>query len=390
VVQFVFLFVVVVVVVPLSLAQVGGVGGLVSSLPAGHLSPVDPSRPFSNEFKSWIHIFGWMVMLATAANTEKAAQRYFSVPDERQASKSALLAGLCFFFSPVLFFIPPLVARVTHPNLASVDTAYAVVCLDVLPVGMVGLLLAAMASATMSMTDSIVNMVAAILSRDVFQPLLRKSDDKHLLWLGQIITLVLGLGSIGVAILVNHGFETVFTALTKLWGWGGLPYAVPVVLGLLVRRSNKWAALIVLGIGTVVAVICTEVFHLLPYGPTVFIVLAAVLLTFWFCRLAYRPAADARYDGSVDGLFERLERPIEPSEQAAMAVSGAAVAASFRLVGLCTVLVAAIMILVVAHPAPLIDRAVIGGTGLLSLLIGLGMMWGARRVLKRQGAGPSP
>jgi len=283
VVQFIILLIATVFVVPLSLAKVGGLGGLIAHLPAGHLSPVEPGRLFDpHAFKSLVHIVGWTIMLASAANSEKAAQRYFSVPDERHARNSALVAGVSFFLGPILFFIPPLVASITHPGLEKVDTAYAVVARDVLPVGMVGMMLAAMAAATMSTLDSAVNMIAGILSRDIFQPMLKKEgDDAHLLAIGKIITIILGIGMVVVAVLVNHGFKTLFDALTKLWGWGGLSYAVPVIVGLLSRRTSQWAALIVLLVGTATAFFCTQALAFLPYGYTVPIVLAVSLAMFF-------------------------------------------------------------------------------------------------------------
>jgi SSS family transporter len=394
VVQFLILLIATVFVVPLCLAQVGGLRGLIAHLPAGHLSPVDPRGLFDPYgFKSIVYIFGWMIMLGSAANSEKAAQRYFSVPDERHARNAALVAGFAFFLAPLLFFIPPLVATITHPELASrpelLDTAYAVVARDVLPVGMIGMMLAAMAAATMSTIDSAVNMIAGILSRDIIQPRLKKvGDDHHLLALGKTLTLILGVGAIVVAILVNHGFTTVFDALTKLWGWGGLSYAVPVILGLLVARTSKWAALVVLPVGTVTAVICTEVFKFQPYGYTVPIVLIVSLATFFGSRLFYRRGRDPEYDANVDALFGELKRPVNFAEEVErFAPPGAKGPSSLGLTGVCTALIGAVLGLVAVVEPVAGDRPVLAAAAGALVAMGLVMWWYAWRGARAPGRG---
>jgi SSS family transporter len=388
VLEFIILLMVSVFVVPLSLAQVGGLRGLIAHLPPGHLSPLAPGGMFDpHGFKTIVHIFGWMIMLATSANTQKAAQRYFSVPDERHARNCALVVGFSFFLWPILFFIPPLVATITHPEIASqpklLDTAYAVVARDLLPVGMIGLMLAAMASATMSTVSAAVNMIAGVLSRDILQPMLKsEGDDKRLLAIGKIATLIFGAGALGVAILVNHGFATVFDALTKLWAWGGLSYAVPVIVGLLVARTSKWAALVVLPVGTATAIICTQVFGFLPYGYTVPITLAVSLATFFGSALFYRRGRDPEYDANLHALFSELARPVNVAEEVGRFGTAEAGPSPLGLAGVCTVLIAAMLGTVAAVVPQARDRAIIGVAAGLMGALGLIMWWRAWQVAR--------
>jgi SSS family solute:Na+ symporter len=73
------------VLVVASLARVGGVNGLVHSLP----TPMK-TIPLSGEF-GWIYILSWTIMVSFGYNTSAMAQRYFSVDDEGSARKVALL-----------------------------------------------------------------------------------------------------------------------------------------------------------------------------------------------------------------------------------------------------------------------------------------------------------
>src|SRR6201981_290969 len=93
------------VLVVMSLARVGGVGGLVHSLP-----PEMKTIHFSGEF-GWLYIASWTIMVSFGYNTSAMAQRYFSVDDERSARKVALLCCGLFALGAFLWFIPPMVVR---------------------------------------------------------------------------------------------------------------------------------------------------------------------------------------------------------------------------------------------------------------------------------------
>jgi Na+/proline symporter len=121
------------------------------------------------------------------------AQRYFSVDDERSAKKVALLCFALFVLGALIWFVPPLAMRVLYPDLKAVwpglanphEASYAVAALTLLPNGLVGIMLAAMFSATMSSLSGLFNMHAAVVSKDIYQTLLQKrSTEKELLVVG--------------------------------------------------------------------------------------------------------------------------------------------------------------------------------------------------------------
>ena len=93
-----------------SLARVGGVGGLIHSLP-----PEMKTLHVSGEF-GWIYIVSWTIMVSFGYNTSAMAQRYFSVDDEHSARKVALLCCGLFFAGAFLWFIPPMAMRVMYPG----------------------------------------------------------------------------------------------------------------------------------------------------------------------------------------------------------------------------------------------------------------------------------
>ena len=155
------------VLVGLALSRMGGVTGLIHSLP-----PEMKTLQVSGEF-GWIYVASWTVMVAFGYNTSAMAQRYFSVDDERSARKVALLCCGLFFAGAFVWFIPPMAMRVIYPTLPALGTAlpnpseaaYAVASLTLLPHGLIGVMLAAMFSATMANLSAQFNFKSAILTR---------------------------------------------------------------------------------------------------------------------------------------------------------------------------------------------------------------------------------
>src|SRR5947208_16140725 len=153
-------------------------------------------------------------MVSFGYNTSAMAQRYFSVESEKSARKVALLCCGLFFAGAFLWFIPPMTMRVVYPDLHAVwpslahpdEAAYAVASLTLLPHGLIGVMLAAMFSATMASLSAQFNLKSAILTKDVYQTLLRKSaGERELLAVGWINTFLVGAMTTGIATFMEIG-----------------------------------------------------------------------------------------------------------------------------------------------------------------------------------------
>src|SRR6478609_8800357 len=178
-----------------ALMRVGGLGGFVHALP-----PQMKTIHGSGEF-GWIYILSWTVMVSFGYNTSAMAQRYFSVDNEKSAKKVALLCCGLFFVGAFLWFIPPMAMRVLYPDLHALwpslanpsEGAYAVASLTLLPHGLIGVMLAAMFSSTMANLSAQFNLKSAILTKDLYQALVRQqAGERELLVVGWITTFLIG------------------------------------------------------------------------------------------------------------------------------------------------------------------------------------------------------
>ena len=233
VLQFIVLSLTVSIVAPLILAHesVGGFSGFIENAPEGFLYPT------YGEF-TWFFLAGWVAIHFFMIGGEWAfVQRFLCVPSENDARKSSWLFGVMYLVSPILWMLPPMVYRLINPD-ANPEQAYILACREVLPPGVVGLMLAAMFSATASMVDSQLNVFAGVLTRDFYRTLFHPdSTEERLVTVGRVITMVLGLCLIGIALAVPYlgGAEQMVLSVASLLV---VPLLAPTVWGLLSRRVD--------------------------------------------------------------------------------------------------------------------------------------------------------
>ena len=252
------------VLVVMSLIRVGGVSGLIHSLPA-EMKTIHLSGEFG-----WFYLASWTIMVSFGYNTSAMAQRYFSVDDERSARKIALLCCALFFAGAFIWFLPPMAMRVLYPVLPSLHTAlpnpseaaYAVASLTLLPHGLIGVMLASMFSATMATLSAQFNLKSAILTKDMYQALFRKqAGDRELLIVGWITTFLIGGASTLIAVIMAASGQSVFQVMLTFNTLMSLAYGPPALLGLVVRRTPPWSGLASFGTGLILGILGAFVYH---------------------------------------------------------------------------------------------------------------------------------
>ena len=295
-----------------SLARVGGVSGLIHSLP-----PEMKTLHLSGEF-GWIYLVSWTIMVAFGYNTSAMAQRYFSVEDEHSARKVAILCCGLFFVGAFLWFIPPMAMRIIYPDLHAVwpslanpsEAAYAVASLTLLPHGLIGVMLAAMFSATMANLSAQFNLKSAILSKDVYQALFRKgAGERELLVVGWITTFAVGGATTIIAAIMAASGQSVFHIMLTFNTLISLAYGPPALLGLVVRRTPPWSGLASFVTGLVLGGLGAFLYHWSLIQQVVIIIPASFGI-FFLSMLLDRGDTPARAR-----LFQNLNTPVNVAEE---------------------------------------------------------------------------
>ena len=237
------------IVVPASLYLVGGFDALANAI---------PPLSFDHVYNGVHYDEHWLMsifLISSIGFAAGGAQRFYSVKNEKDARKVGWLAGALALTGPLVFGIPPLVAKAIWPDLSQVDffkpyadsnpqdLVYLAMCMRILPNGLIGVFLAAMMAATMSTLSSVYNLVSSILSRDVYQGVFRpETTDEQLLKVGRILVVACGLTVTGLAVFFVHSEFGIFNLLVAFFVLFNTPVTVPTAFGLVFRHVPKWSA----------------------------------------------------------------------------------------------------------------------------------------------------
>ena len=96
--------------------------------------------------------------------------------------------AVLYIISPLIWLIPSMIYRVINPD-ANPEQAYILISQHVLPAGMLGLMMAAMISASMSMVSSMPNVIAGVFTNDIYRSYCPHSSEKELMRVGRILPL---------------------------------------------------------------------------------------------------------------------------------------------------------------------------------------------------------
>jgi Na+/proline symporter len=296
VVQFTILLVITVLVVPISLHAIGGFGNFIDNLPSLKFDHVYKGMKYDIHYLIAVTIINFMV------SNWGAAQRYYSVKDERDAKRVGLTCSLLFLTVPLLFGIPPLVARMLWPNLAAVpffqgdvvpeDLIYVGMVLKLVPNGLIGFFLAAMFAATMSALDATYNIDSSIISKDLYGKLINPgASDERLLKVGKIATVFLGVVTIITGLIYANSRMGIFNLMVIVSALFSIPVSVPMAFGLVFKHMPRWSAVSAITYG-LLASIAAKFLLGWSVGPQVYAsIIASLVVCCWQNLLAESIAA---------------------------------------------------------------------------------------------------
>src|SRR5690606_40852962 len=83
------------------------------------------------------------------------------------------LFGALYLISPVIWMLPPMIFRLTGQDLSGLENegAYLLMCKQVLPAGILGLMITGMVFATTDSVNSSLNVSAAVFTNDIYKNL---------------------------------------------------------------------------------------------------------------------------------------------------------------------------------------------------------------------------
>ncbi len=174
-------------------------------------------------------------------------QRYLTAKSDKDAIKASLMGVLLcvpvwtlFMFIGTALFSYYKITQLSLPADTRPDAVFPFFIMSQLPIGITGLILAALIAAAVSSLDSDLNCLSAIGVEDYYRRIRPNSSDKQRLLMGKFIVAICGLAAIGVASLyVKTGNKTVLGIVFTLYAIFSGGIAGLFLLGLFSTRANK-------------------------------------------------------------------------------------------------------------------------------------------------------
>jgi len=368
-VQFIVMAAAVVALIPLAWRRVGGLGRFVEQAPEGFFSLT------SSEHSPFM-IFTFLVIIVLGAITRWSyVQRFYAVRTDADARKVGYLVAALSLIGPPLLFFPAMASRLFLPEVEDTTKVYALLCADLLPVGMMGLVIAALFSATMSMLSSDYNAVASVITNDVYKRIIAPdASERSLVLVGRLATLAVGLVAVGIAVMMAVAGERgdLFNVMAKLFAVLLPPIAIPMIAGLTTKRVSNTGGIAsfsvgaALGIGAYFLGGLESLAFLRKMECMTWLTTGGALIGLIAGTLASRGNREerARVGAFVD-MLRSPEAQQEPSEPAGSALSPLPVIAAS------TIALGLLVIAVVGLTAPLDQAAMAITTGAGMALFGV-------------------
>jgi SSS family transporter len=362
--QFIILIFVSVLLVPLSLEATGGLGNLMEKLPS-HFEFFSGPKGQS----VWLMVYFIMILFKYNGNWV-FIQRFYSVKDEKSTRKLGFLSAALLLVFPIIFLLPAIAAADILPNLADPEQAYVAVAVHLLPAGLLGLMIAAMFSATMSSLNSEFNVMSAVLTNDIYKRLINpNATDKQLIFVARLNIVMVG-GIVMTGALFVGQLGGAFEANKILTGLFAIPLAIPLVLGMLFKKTNSMGAFFTVLVGIFTGLFLT-ISSDFPWELATLIQIVSCIVVFFISGLLL--PTESRQKRKVDGFFKKINTPLREDE-----IEKADPKFNLALINLFAIAIGASGLLFCAMSIPSMDQdsgKIAFGIGVACILLAAFLKW---------------
>ena len=235
----------------IGLSEVGGFSGLRAAVPADYFSMI---KPASHAEFPWTGIFLGAPILGIWywCTDQVIVQRVLSAKDEGHAKAGTIFAGFLKILPVFVLVLPGLIAFALYPQLFTTnasgtvtngDIAYPTLIVNLLPSGLVGLMVAALLAALMGGMASVFNSASTLVTLDFYKRLRPDASEKRLVFIGRVATgvlVVLGLLWVPFIKLLS---SQLYIYLQSVQAYISPPIAACFILGILWTRLNGAGAI---------------------------------------------------------------------------------------------------------------------------------------------------
>jgi SSS family solute:Na+ symporter len=235
----------------IGLHEVGGFAGLRAAVPDSYFHMM---KPASDPDFPWTGIFFGAPILGIWywCTDQVIVQRVLSARDEGHAKAGTIFAGFLKLLPVFLLVLPGLIAFALFKDMFTIgpngtptngDIAFPTLILNLLPTGLVGLMIAALLAALMGGMASVFNSTSTLVTLDFYKKLRPDASEQQLVLIGRIATGVMVLLGIAWVPFITRISGQLYIYLQSVQGYISPPIASCFILGILWTRLNAPGAI---------------------------------------------------------------------------------------------------------------------------------------------------
>ena len=246
----------------IGLDKVGGFVGLRHLVPTSYFHMI---KPASDPEFPWTGIFFGAPILGIWywCTDQVIVQRVLSAKDEGHAKAGTIFAGFLKILPVFLLVIPGLIAFALYPQLFHVvdgkvtngDIAFPTLVINLLPAGLVGLMIAALLAALMGAMSSVFNSASTMVTLDFYKKFRPAASEAKLVSFGRIATGVMVLLGLLWVPFIHLLSAQLYIYLQSVQAYISPPIAVCFIFGILWPRLNGQGAISSLLVGFVLGAV---------------------------------------------------------------------------------------------------------------------------------------
>src|SRR5438270_3617009 len=227
----------------IGLDKVGGFAGLRTLVPPDYFHMI---KPASDASFPWTGIFFGAPILGIWywCTDQVIVQRVLSARDEGHAKAGTIFAGFLKILPVFILVLPGIIAFALFPEqVKKPDFAYPTLVLNLLPVGLVGLVMAALLAAVMGAMSSVFNSASTLVTLDFYKKLRPQASESQLVNFGRVATGVMVLLGLLWVLFIHYISSQLYIYLQSVKAYISPPIASCFVLGILWPRLNGSGAI---------------------------------------------------------------------------------------------------------------------------------------------------
>ncbi|XP_029140311.1 sodium/glucose cotransporter 5 [Protobothrops mucrosquamatus] len=197
-------------------------------------------------------------------------QRSLSARSLNHAKAASILASYLKMLPMIVIVMPGMISRILYPDavgcvdpeectrvcgteVGCANIAYPKLVMELMPSGLRGLMVAVMMAALMSSLTSIFNSSSALFTMDIWRKVRREANEKELLLVGRVVTIVLVVVSVvWLPILQSSSSGQLFIYIQSVTSYLAPPVTAVFLLAVFWKRANEQGAFWGLTVGLAV------------------------------------------------------------------------------------------------------------------------------------------